>query len=62
MFEFHIKDNGITSVYTIDLKNQRGSVIKGKGSDKADTIIMIADEDFVSLARGKLNGNTCVFM
>lgn len=44
-------------MYTIDLKNNHGSVIQGKGLDRADTVIMIADEDFVSLAKGKLNGN-----
>ncbi|KAL9544710.1 hypothetical protein PS6_008630 [Mucor atramentarius] len=35
---------------------KEGSVIKGKGANKADAIISIADADFVQLASGKLNG------
>ncbi|KAI7889518.1 uncharacterized protein EV154DRAFT_514500 [Mucor mucedo] len=61
IFEFHIKDcNDTPSIYTLDLKNNQGSVLQGKGSDKADTVIMIADQDFVSLAGGKLSGKVCV--
>lgn len=62
MFEFHIKkcSSGKEQIYTVDLKKD-GSVIKGKSSSKPDTVIVIADDDFVSLAKGRLNGNIKLF-
>ncbi|GAN06487.1 sterol-binding-like protein [Mucor ambiguus] len=56
IFEFAVKNaEGKTETFTVDLKKE-GSVIKGKGANKADAIISIADADFVQLASGKLNG------
>jgi hypothetical protein len=59
IFEFHIKkkhcDQSSEEIYTVDLK-KKGSVIKGRGVGKPDTVIVIADDDFVSLAKGRLNG------
>ncbi|KAI8638073.1 SCP2 sterol-binding domain-containing protein [Parasitella parasitica] len=56
IFEFVVKNgDGKTETFTVDLK-KGGSVIKGKGPNKADAIISINDADFVDLASGKLNG------
>ncbi len=56
IFEFVIKNaEGKTEIFTIDLKKD-GSVVKGKGPNKADAVISISDADFVQLASGKLNG------
>lgn len=56
IFEFVVKNaEGKTEIFTVDLKKE-GSVIKGKGTNKADAIISINDADFVQLASGKLNG------
>ncbi|CEP17775.1 hypothetical protein [Parasitella parasitica] len=56
IFEFVVKNSeGKTETFTVDLKKE-GSVIKGKGPNKADAIISINDADFVDLAGGKLNG------
>ncbi|ORX56399.1 sterol binding protein [Hesseltinella vesiculosa] len=42
-------------VFTVDIKKE-GKVVRGKGAIKADAILSLADDDFVSLATGKLNG------
>ncbi|KAI9478552.1 MAG: SCP2 sterol-binding domain-containing protein [Benjaminiella poitrasii] len=56
IFEFVVKNGeGKTETFTIDLKKD-GSVVKGKGPNKADAIISIGDADFIDLASGKLNG------
>ncbi|KAI9260217.1 SCP2 sterol-binding domain-containing protein [Sporodiniella umbellata] len=56
IFEFVItNDDKKTETFTVDLKKE-GSVIKGKGAQKADAVISIKDADFVQLASGKLNG------
>ncbi|KAI8884612.1 sterol-binding-like protein [Backusella circina FSU 941] len=56
IFEFTIKNSeNKVETFTIDLKKD-GSIIKGKGPNKADAIISINDADFVGLSQGKLNG------
>ncbi|KAG0738462.1 hypothetical protein G6F57_012298 [Rhizopus arrhizus] len=56
IFEFVVKNSeGKEETFTVELK-KNGTVLKGKGSTKADAIISIKDADFVQLASGKLNG------
>jgi putative sterol carrier protein len=38
------------------LKNNNGSVTVGASSTKADIVMNLADEDFVSLSQGKASG------
>ena len=45
------------TVWTIDLKNGKGSVVKGK-EGKADATFAMVDADAVSLFDGKLNPQT----
>ncbi|KAI8062440.1 sterol binding protein [Gongronella butleri] len=42
-------------VFTVDIKKE-GKVVRGKGAIKADAVLSLADDDFVALATGKLNG------
>ena len=55
VFEFHVKNeyNGETQVFTIDLKD-KGSVYSGESGGHADTVFYIADNDFISIAKGKM--------
>ncbi|RIA91814.1 sterol-binding-like protein [Glomus cerebriforme] len=56
IFEFNVKNSeGKEQIWTLDLKND-GTVQTGKGSAKPDIIIGLADETFVELASGTLNG------
>jgi putative sterol carrier protein len=59
VFEFRVKnDAGNEACWTIDLK-KTGTVKKGEAKShglKADVSILLADEVFVDLAEGKLNG------
>jgi putative sterol carrier protein len=52
---YHFDIDG--KVWTVDLKNGNGSVKSGKDG-KADCTITIKGDDFLSLASGKLNGQT----
>jgi predicted lipid carrier protein YhbT len=52
---YHFDIDG--KVWTVDLKNGNGSVKSGK-EGKADCTITIKGDDFLSLASGKLNGQT----
>jgi putative sterol carrier protein len=52
---YHFDIDG--KAWTVDLKNGSGSVKPGK-EGKADCTITIKGEDFLSLASGKLNGQT----
>ncbi|CDH58567.1 sterol-binding-like protein [Lichtheimia corymbifera JMRC:FSU:9682] len=54
VFQFVIKKDGKTETFTVDVKKE-GRVFRGTGL-KADAVITMADNDFVSLAQGKLNG------
>lgn len=57
IFEFIIKnDAGKVQTWTADLKNRPGSLLLGKGPQKADILLEISDSDFVKLAKGELNG------
>jgi hypothetical protein len=56
VFEFHIRNdfnNKEIEIITIDLKNN-GSVTYGKGHYEPDTIILMADNDFINVARGRI--------
>eukprot|EP00058_Branchiostoma_floridae_P005318 XP_002590806.1 hypothetical protein BRAFLDRAFT_125738 [Branchiostoma floridae] len=56
------KDKKQAAQWTIDLKTGSGSVYKGTPKQgKPDTTITIADQDFVDLVTGKLNGQTAFF-
>ncbi|KNE71290.1 hypothetical protein AMAG_20329 [Allomyces macrogynus ATCC 38327] len=57
VFQFDVK-NGAGSVQTwhLDLKNGEGSLGVGAAKGKADATIAIGDDDLVSLAMGKTNG------
>ncbi|KAJ3346731.1 hypothetical protein GGF32_007375 [Allomyces javanicus] len=57
VFQFNIKAGGAQHTFTLDLKNASGDVYQGAcKTGKADATITIADQDFVSLASGKANG------
>ncbi|KAJ9069898.1 hypothetical protein DSO57_1014028 [Entomophthora muscae] len=56
LFQIDVKAGGKVQTWTIDLKNQTGDAYIGAPKSKADAIISIADEDFLSMASGKLNG------
>lgn len=56
VFQFDLKNSkGGGSSWFIDLKNGEGSVGVGKVT-KPECVISMSDEDFVSLASGKING------
>ncbi|CAG8453030.1 18721_t:CDS:2 [Acaulospora morrowiae] len=56
IYEFNVKnEEGKTQVWTMELKKE-GVICAGKGSAKPDITIDLADETFVQLASGKLNG------
>jgi len=56
IFELEIKNgSGVVQTWTIDLKKE-GKVYKGKAQPKADVTIIMADDVFVQLAEGKLDG------
>ncbi|GBB86539.1 hypothetical protein RclHR1_12970002 [Rhizophagus clarus] len=56
IFEFNVKNKeGKEQIWTLDLKKD-GTVQTGKGSAKPDITINLADDTFVELASGKLNG------
>ncbi|KAG0164758.1 hypothetical protein DFQ28_004108 [Apophysomyces sp. BC1034] len=56
VFQFVLKNSeGKEEIFTVDCKKE-GSVIRGKGNQKADAILSLKDADFVALATGKLNG------
>ena len=42
-------------VYTIDMKNGAGKIVKGKTGDKVDATFTMVDADYASMANGKLN-------
>ncbi|KAK7040195.1 hypothetical protein VNI00_010001 [Paramarasmius palmivorus] len=56
IFEIQVKNSeGKEAVWTIDLK-KKGEISKGPAKPKADVTIILADDVFVDLASGKLNG------
>ncbi|CAO3692851.1 unnamed protein product [Rhizopus stolonifer] len=56
VFQFVIKNSeGKQEIFTVDVKKE-GKVSRGKGSTKADAVLTLKDQDFVDLAKGKLNG------
>ncbi|KAJ3125960.1 hypothetical protein HK100_010517 [Physocladia obscura] len=56
VFQFDVKNSaGTVQIWTLDLKNGTGSIVKGTGA-KADVTVAVGDKDFVDLANGKLNG------
>ncbi|KDN52166.1 sterol-binding-like protein [Tilletiaria anomala UBC 951] len=55
VFELHIKKGSDELVYTIDLKKE-GEAYEGKAKGKADVTINTADDTFMDMADGKLNG------
>eukprot|EP00746_Dinoflagellata_sp_MGD_P160360 gnl/MRDRNA2_/MRDRNA2_87079_c0_seq1.p2 gnl/MRDRNA2_/MRDRNA2_87079_c0~~gnl/MRDRNA2_/MRDRNA2_87079_c0_seq1.p2 ORF type:complete len:109 (+),score=42.44 gnl/MRDRNA2_/MRDRNA2_87079_c0_seq1:86-412(+) len=57
VFQFDLKGKG---EWTVDLKNGTGSCKEGK-AEKADCTITIAEDDFIAMATGKLDG-TKAFM
>ncbi|KAJ3126836.1 hypothetical protein HK101_005692 [Irineochytrium annulatum] len=57
IFQFDVKNSeGKVQTWTIDLKNGGGDIILGAGAAKPDVTIAIADQDYVDLSTGKLNG------
>jgi 3-hydroxyacyl-CoA dehydrogenase/3a,7a,12a-trihydroxy-5b-cholest-24-enoyl-CoA hydratase len=57
IFRFRItKDCQVVKQWTIDLKNQPGSVAEGPSDVTPDCTLTISDSDFVDMATGKLNG------
>ncbi|KAG9307206.1 hypothetical protein G9A89_017034 [Geosiphon pyriformis] len=56
IFEFRIKNpEGNEQVWTMDLK-KNGTVQIGPGKEKPDIVLTMADNTFVDLYSGKLNG------
>ncbi|EST05291.1 SCP2 sterol-binding domain protein [Kalmanozyma brasiliensis GHG001] len=56
VFEMHVKNSGGEElVYTIDLK-KNAEAYEGKAKGKADVTINLADDTFMDLADGKVNG------
>ena len=58
-FEIRPKKGAKATLWTVDLKNGKGAVAKGKiDGVKADATFVMLDDDFVQLAMGKLNPQT----
>jgi len=56
IFEFQLKNaEGKEQIWTADLK-KNGTIIAGKGSDKADVTLTLGDDILGDLAAGKMNG------
>eukprot|EP00440_Ansanella_granifera_P049323 gb/GFBE01053439.1/.p1 GENE.gb/GFBE01053439.1/~~gb/GFBE01053439.1/.p1 ORF type:complete len:112 (+),score=53.22 gb/GFBE01053439.1/:1-336(+) len=55
VFQFIISDGGPEGKVTVDLKNGSGEIKTGEDA-KADCTITIADDDFIAMAEGKLDG------
>ncbi|GFR93708.1 non-specific lipid-transfer protein-like [Elysia marginata] len=61
VFKFKVKNSsGQQVTWTVDVKNGNGS-IKLNSNDKADTTIVMTDENLVKLMQGKLNPQTAFF-
>ncbi|KAJ3370085.1 hypothetical protein GGF31_004702 [Allomyces arbusculus] len=57
VFQFDVKNGaGAVQTWHLDLKNGEGSLGVGAAKGKADATIAIGDDDLVSLAMGKTNG------
>jgi NAD(P)-dependent dehydrogenase (short-subunit alcohol dehydrogenase family)/putative sterol carrier protein len=54
IMQYKITKDGATQIYTIDLKNAPGAVVKGE-KGKPDVTFTISDSDFVALTNGKAN-------
>lgn len=56
VFHFEITTPGSSESvwFTVDLKNGNGSIAKGK-QGTADTVFIMADDDLIAVAQGKLN-------
>jgi len=58
VYQFQITgENNAVFTWTVDLKNGTGNVKEGAG-EKADCTITMADDDFLQLMTGKLDGQT----
>ncbi len=57
---FQFKLTGPDSQWSIDLKNGKGSVVKGAG-EKPDVTLELSDADFLGMAQGKLNAQKLYF-
>ncbi|KAI0346289.1 sterol-binding-like protein [Trametopsis cervina] len=56
IFELQIKNaEGKEQTWSIDLKNT-GTIYKGKAKTKANVTLILADDTFLQLAEGKLDG------
>ncbi|TKS78269.1 Peroxisomal multifunctional enzyme type 2 [Collichthys lucidus] len=55
------KDGKSAAQWTIDLKNDSGSLHKGPCSGKADVTFTVSDEDFMEVVTGKLNPQKAFF-
>lgn len=57
LFQLDVKNSaGKVQSWTIDMKSGEGSVSLGASKTKPDIIINVADQDFVAMSEGKLNG------
>jgi len=65
VFKWKITSGDKVTTYVIDLKNSPGSITGTTGNDfdstKADVTLTISDDDFVSVATGKLNPQQAFF-
>uniref|UniRef100_H3DH09 Peroxisomal multifunctional enzyme type 2 n=1 Tax=Tetraodon nigroviridis TaxID=99883 RepID=H3DH09_TETNG len=62
VFSWEITKEGRTAAHwTIDLKNDGGSLQKGPYSGKADVTFTVADQDFMEVVQGKLNPQKAFF-
>jgi 3-hydroxyacyl-CoA dehydrogenase/3a,7a,12a-trihydroxy-5b-cholest-24-enoyl-CoA hydratase len=59
IFQFDLKSPD--STWTIDLKNGKGAVIEGAGSEKSDTQLEITVEDWLAMASGKADPQQLYF-
>merc|ERR1712211_121125 len=55
VFQFVVSDGGADGKYFMDLKNGNGSAGKGE-APKADVTITMADDDWMAMAEGKMDG------
>jgi len=55
VYQFNITGANPTT-YTLDLKNDKGSVYEGQPKTKPDCIMTISDDDYFDMATGKFDG------
>lgn len=62
IFHWSITEGGKpVADYVIDLKNKPPSFHRGSPKSKADVTLTVSDEDFVSIAQGKVSAQTAFF-